>query len=88
MIRFLHLHTELTRSSATSLPNTARPYPDPAPCNTTLQACSDGLVSGNVINIAAGLTMRDTALEADRIKPLETGVFTGTSRRSSRFCCC
>ncbi len=42
---------------------TTRPYPGPAPCNTTLQACIDGSADGDAINIAAGLYITSVTLD-------------------------
>jgi hypothetical protein len=41
-------------NSAQAAPATTRPYPGPAPCHTTLQACLNSAAAGDVIQIAAG----------------------------------
>lgn len=38
-----------------SAPTATRTYPGAAPCNTTLQACLDGSLAGDVINILPGV---------------------------------
>src|SRR5512143_2825487 len=59
-----------------SAPNVPRSYPGSAPCDTTLQACIDGSSNGDVINIAAGLSITGVTLN----KPVSLiGAGTGST---------
>ncbi|MBI5567613.1 MAG: hypothetical protein HY870_22130 [Chloroflexi bacterium] len=46
----------------TSAPTATRTYPGAAPCNTTLQACIDGSIAGDVIYILPGVYVQSFTL--------------------------
>lgn len=46
-----------------SAPTATRTYPGAAPCNTTLQACIDGSIAGDAINILPGVYVQSFTLD-------------------------